>query len=86
MQHSLNTDADMNLFMVKVELTVIFVKEVLLKNIAYLVFSVTACFPEKKLNLKLSETWFLAWFMSNLFFSQTLMLESVQNIYFLSSM
>ena len=83
MQHSLNTDADMNLFMVKVELTVIFVKEVLLKNIAYLVFSATACFPEKKLNLKL---WFLAWFMSNLFFSQTLMLESVQNIYFLSSM
>lgn len=56
MQHSLNTDADMNLFMVKVELTVIFVKEVLLKNIAYLVFSATACFPEKKLNLKLSET------------------------------
>ena len=60
MQHSLNTDADMNLFMVKVELTVIFVKEVLLKNIAYLVFSATACFPEKKLNLKLSETQFLA--------------------------
>ena len=38
----------------------IFVKEVLLKNIAYLVFSATACFPQKNLNLKLSETQFLA--------------------------